>query len=137
MDSEKNKIMIADGDTYIHSLLEAVFPEREFEIISAKSGSEAAGLLKVKTPDAIILDARLPILDGIDLCGRLKRIKRFFNTVVVVLTPAEEPLLADAARIARADAVVSKPLNAQAFKTLVVDLMHRRLLSAPALEELV
>ncbi len=136
MNSEKNKILIADGDTYIHSLLDAVFPAREFEIISAKSGSEAAALLKVKTPDAIILDARLPILDGIDLCGRVKRIKRFFNTVVVVMTPAEEPMLADAARIARADAVVPKPLNAQAFKTMVVDLMHRRMVSAPV-EELV
>jgi DNA-binding response OmpR family regulator len=135
MNSEKPKIMIADADAYIQSLLEVVFPARDYAVTSITDGLEAAAHLKTNTPDVVIVDAELPTLDGIDLCGRIKRIKRLQHCVVVVLTPASDQRLADAARIARADAIVPKPLSAQAFKTMVTDLLRRRtLVSSEVLE---
>jgi DNA-binding response OmpR family regulator len=129
MKSEKTKILIADADAYIQSLLEVVFPARDYTVTQMTDGLEAAVHLKTDTPDVVIVDAELPTLDGIDLCGRIKRIKRLQECVVVVLTPAADQRLADSARIARADAVVTKPLSAQAFKTMVTDLLRRRTLA--------
>jgi DNA-binding response OmpR family regulator len=129
MKSEKPKILIADADTYIQSLLEVVFPARDYAVTAIIDGLDAAAHLKTDTPDVVIVDAELPTLDGIDLCGRIKRIKRLQDCIVVVLTPAADQRLADSARIARADAVVTKPLSAQAFKTMVTDLLRRRAVS--------
>jgi DNA-binding response OmpR family regulator len=128
MKSEKTKILIADADMYIQSLLEVVFPARDYSVTRLTDGLEAAAHLRTDTPDVVIVDAELPTLDGIDLCGRIKRIKRLQESVVVVLIPASDQRLADSARIARADAVVTKPLSAQAFKTMVTDLLRRRAL---------
>jgi len=126
MNSEKKIILIADADPYIQSLLEVVFPARDFEVTNISTGLEAGVYLKANTPDVAILDAELPTLDGIDLCGRIKRIRRLQDCVVIVLTATADQRLADSARIARADGVVVKPLAAQAFKTMVMDLLRRR-----------
>jgi DNA-binding response OmpR family regulator len=129
MKSEKPEILIADADTYIQSLLEVVFPPHDYAVTRIRGGLEAAAHLKINTPDVVIVDAELPALDGIDLCGRIKRIRRLQDCIVVILIPAADQRLADSARIARADAVVTKPLSAQAFKTMVSDLLRRRALS--------
>lgn len=126
MNSEKKNILIADADRYIQSLLEVVFPAREFNVTNISTGLEAGAYLKENTPDVVIVDADLPTLDGIDLCSRIKRIRRLQDCVVIVLTATSDQRLADSARIARADGVVVKPLAAQAFKTMVMDLLRRR-----------
>lgn len=126
MNSEKKTILIADADPYIQSLLEVVFPPRNFEVTNISTGLEAGLYLKENTPDVVIVDAELPSLDGIDLCSRIKRIRRLQDCIVIVLTATTDQRLMDAARIARADGVVVKPLAAQAFKTMVMDLLRRR-----------
>lgn len=128
MKSENTKILIADADRYIQNALKVVFPAQKFAVTHISTGLEASVYLKENTPDVVIVDADLPSLDGIDVCSRIKRIRRLQDCIVIVLISTSDQRVTDSARIARADGVVVKPLAAQAFKTMVMDLLRRRAL---------
>ena len=123
--SKTINILVADGDIYTRSLLEVAFPEGEFNYIAIETGPDAAQYLREHTPDVIVLDSALPEIDGLNLCGRLKRMARFATVPVIVLAPALDPRTKDAAKLARADAVIDKPLSVKHFVILVRNLLDK------------
>ena len=124
--SKPINILVADADVYTRSLLEVAFPEGEFNYVALETGPEAAQYLREHTPDVIVLDSALPDIDGLNLCGRLKRIGRFTTVPVIVLAPALDPRTKDAAKLARADAVIDKPISAKHFVILVRNLLDKK-----------
>lgn len=87
---EKNKknILIVDDDETILHLLKRFFTREGFQVFVAKDGLEAIGRLKVKTPDIVLTDLKMPSLPGIELIRFIR--KNTINTAIVVMTAYPE-----------------------------------------------
>ena len=65
------KILIIDDDTELLKMLRKYLELKKYEIITAENGLE--GLDKVKLqPDIILLDVNMPVIDGIEVCRRIR-----------------------------------------------------------------
>lgn len=71
MCNEKRKILIADDEQGILLLLKDYFEMQGYQTIEAVNGIEVLGKLSQR-PDLIILDVNMPLLDGFEVCERIR-----------------------------------------------------------------
>lgn len=69
---KKKKILVADDDPSILRLVEIMLTRHGLAVITAKDGEEAFEKAVLEKPDAILLDIKMPKLDGLQLCSKLK-----------------------------------------------------------------
>lgn len=65
------KILIADDEADIVSMLRSFFESKNYFVLSAKNGTEALKQVEQK-PDIILLDINMPELDGLKVCERIR-----------------------------------------------------------------
>ncbi len=119
-------ILVADDEPAVRTLLEMILGSDGHTVISVADGKEALTYLKDNTPDLIVLDINMPFMSGLDVCSRVKRIKRFQNTPVVILTAMNDQRTRDAATGVKVDLFVNKPLTGKNFRKTVQDLLEAR-----------
>jgi PAS domain S-box-containing protein len=69
---DKGEILLIDDSAASLSLLSSVLTEAGYRVREAPSGQLALWTLKVKVPELILLDIRMPDMDGFEVCRRLK-----------------------------------------------------------------
>ncbi len=109
--------LVVDDEPSIRQFLEVIL-SADFDVTTQPDGKAAAEYLKVHTPDLIILDVNMPFVNGLDLCGKLKRMLRFEHTPIMILTANQDDRTKDHAKISKADVFVGKPLNGKSFLEL-------------------
>jgi DNA-binding NtrC family response regulator len=67
-----NKILVVDDDPDFSFNLSAILKENNFEIITAANGSEALQKIQTAGPDLVLLDLRLPDMDGLKVLQKIK-----------------------------------------------------------------
>lgn len=90
-----------------------------FRVVTVDDGREALEWLSKNTPDLAILDVRMPHLDGIEICRRIKKVSRLHAVPVIILTGMRDDATTAASKAAGADAVVHKPLEGKEFRATV------------------
>ncbi|MCP4715776.1 MAG: response regulator, partial [Deltaproteobacteria bacterium] len=68
-----------------------ILREKGYKITFANSGGEALDMASSKPPDLILLDVRMPGMDGFEVCRRLKAKKTTRDIPIIFLTVATEP----------------------------------------------
>lgn len=95
--------------------LETVLAPAGFAVVRAYTGTQALDLAEVAAPDLIVIDSRLPDMDGVDVIQRLRDERRIGGHVPVVLTtsgPATRALLVSAFSLG-AWTVWEQPIDAE------------------------
>lgn len=80
------RILIADDDSAMRSLVAATLEGPDFEIVQAINGQEALKLAIAQPPDAIILDWQMPGMTGAQVLQELRQRTDTGNIPVVMLT---------------------------------------------------
>ena len=81
------KILIADDNRQIISILEEYAKKEGYEPIVATDGSEALELFKTRQPDIILLDVMMPKIDGFEVC---REIRKSSNVPIIMITARGE-----------------------------------------------
>ncbi|MDQ3139303.1 MAG: response regulator [Pseudomonadota bacterium] len=84
------RILVCDDDALLIDLLEYRLASRGYEIIIARDGSEALARLAEATPDAIILDAMMPVVDGYEVLRRIRETEALAAIPVIMLTARKQ-----------------------------------------------
>lgn len=101
------KVLIADDHPLFRVGLAHALRARGFDVVAeAEHGAHALELVRTHPPDIALLDVKMPVLDGIETCRRLRALPD--GPRVVMLTTFEEPAIVAAARDAGAVAYLSK-----------------------------
>ena len=102
------KILIADDEPEIRSLLRLYLENEKYEIIEAEDGQQALELLRSQQPALCILDIMMPKLDGYHV---LQELRKESNIPVLILSAKD----ADSEKILGlnlgADDYLAKPFN--------------------------
>ena len=104
-----DKILVADEEKEIRSLLDDFLKIEGYEVVLAADGEQALELAETEDPQAIILDIKMPGLDGIEVCKRLKEKEQTRFIPVIIITGFEDNKL-DALDMG-ADDFVNKPFD--------------------------
>lgn len=117
------RILIVDDIPDVLTSLSRVLQMRGFEVATACDGKEAVEINLSWKPDAVIMDVRMPRMNGIEACLEIQRAR---ETVLVVLMTgfaealdlANESIFAEAGRHGRV-AVMMKPLDLDCVMDLI------------------
>ncbi len=82
----KATILIVDDNPNNVQLLNAVMSMRGFDVMVAKNGLQALEVVKSKLPDLILLDIMMPVMDGFEVCRKLKESQDTKNIPIIFLT---------------------------------------------------
>ena len=86
MQDERPKVLLVDDDDVNLMLVSAALQQHGFDITEANNGDEALRLLGGWIPDLVVLDARMPGLDGFETCRRLKANPALAHLPVIFMT---------------------------------------------------
>ena len=86
-----NKILIVDDDKDFLEVLTTKFKSRGYEVYTALNGEEAISRAKEVMPDLILMDVKMPKMDGIAAMLKLKEDPATKNIKVILLTAFGDP----------------------------------------------
>jgi len=86
----KGELLIADDDLSTLDFLENLLSSEGYEVRSAQSGQTALMFAKEDPPELILLDVRLPDMDGFQVCRRLKEDPQTGSIPVIFLSGLDE-----------------------------------------------
>ena len=66
------KCLIADDSKVIRMILSKIMSNLKYDIIEAEDGEEVVELCETEEPDLIIMDTKLPILEGLDAMYKIR-----------------------------------------------------------------
>lgn len=90
IDRERPLILVADDNADIRDLLATRLSTRGFEVTTAADGQAALEVALAEHPDIALLDWVMPIIQGHELCVKLKTDPRTADIPVVMLTARGE-----------------------------------------------
>lgn len=124
-------ILVAEDNAAQSTLYELALTSDGHTVVVVPDGAEALRYLKENTPDLIILDVRMPKLSGIDVCGRIRRVKRLKDVPVIMLTSLEDAKTQKLAQLVEVNAFVNKPLVSGKLRRLVSELIDKKSADLP------
>ncbi|WP_040207686.1 response regulator transcription factor [Neobacillus jeddahensis] len=86
----KNKVLVVDDEQSIVTLLQYNLEQAGFEVITAMDGLQGKQLAEKESPDIIVLDLMLPILDGMEVCKQLRQ--KNIMIPILMLTAKDDQL---------------------------------------------
>jgi two-component system, OmpR family, phosphate regulon response regulator PhoB len=90
MTTMKPLVMVVEDEAAIATLLRYNLEREGYRVAEARDGEEALIVASERKPDLILLDWMLPLLSGIEVCRRLRRMNVTRTTPIIVLTARGE-----------------------------------------------
>ena len=103
------KLLIVDDEVEICDFLKSFFEERDYEVVTANSGEAALEIVKKIRPQVVLLDIKMPGMNGVRV---LEEIKQKFPRIKVIMVTAIETRdkIEECLRLG-ADNYITKPLS--------------------------
>jgi DNA-binding response OmpR family regulator len=121
------KVLVVDDELEIRDLLNEALKKEGYEVLLASAGEEALELAKSKTPHVILLDVRMPGIDGLEVCKRLKAEPKTQYIPIIMVTGYDENKVA--AIEVGADDFVNKPFDLVELAIRVKSILRTRYLT--------
>jgi DNA-binding response OmpR family regulator len=80
------KILVVDDEPAVRGFVRYSLSGANFEVIEATSGTEALGMITSSRPDLVLLDIRMPGMDGLDVLRHLRKSPATKSVPVMFLT---------------------------------------------------
>ena len=84
--NQKPKVLIVDDEPFNVDYLEQELEELGYDTISASNGQEALDKIQAESPDLVLLDIMMPVMDGFAVLARLKADPTLRNIPVIVIS---------------------------------------------------
>ena len=80
------RVLIAHGDVRLREALRSTLQETGVAVDEAGDGARALELIRAQQPTVLVVDAMLPMVQGLDICRRLRASSRYAELPIVVAT---------------------------------------------------
>lgn len=103
------KILSIEDSDFERKVIKEMMEEKEYELVQAKNGQEGLDKYEEEDPDLVLLDLRLPDIDGLDVFEELKEKHSNVNVIIVSIVREDETI--EEARDLGAKEYVEKPID--------------------------
>ncbi len=135
MMNKKWKILVVDDQVDNLKILELRIRALGYSVLLAQSGIEALEIANRETPDVVLLDIRMPDIDGFEVCRRLKQDEHLKDIPIIFLTAlSDEKALVQGLELGAQDYIV-KPFELQELKARINVALRLRDLQTKLMEE--
>jgi len=86
MENEKDKVLIVEDEKDTRFILEKLLTKNNYEVKTSINGVDALEALKEFSPKVILADWTMPVMDGIELCNRIKQNNNYKTIYYIILT---------------------------------------------------
>jgi putative two-component system response regulator len=105
------KVLVVDDNAANRELAQAILEDEGHVVVLAASGHAGIAAFTREQPDCVLLDVRMPEIDGFAVCERIRALPRGADTPVIFLTASREVATFDRATLAGADDFLTKPFD--------------------------
>ena len=118
------RILAVDDDPSIREMVRDYLVDNDFQVETAASGAEMNQILETKGADLILLDVKLPDMDGLDALPKCRELAP--ETPIIVMTAHGTRQIAMEAITRGAYDFFTKPLKMAEFQVVVARALDRR-----------
>lgn len=123
--TDRPKLLVVEDDRETAEMLEIYFSEQGYEVFRAAWGEDALRLTREKLPDLIMLDIRLPDIDGYEVCRKLRAQRRTGQVPIIFLTERRERIDRLSGLELGAVDYITKPFDIQELRLRVRNALRR------------
>lgn len=114
-------VLIAEDDEDSRELLKFMLEMWNYRVIEAIDGTEALILAEISRPDLILMDVKLPILDGLEATRKIRESAEICRTPIIFMSGCAEPKYRIAAGEVGANAYLVKPLDFDNLQSVITE----------------
>ncbi|MFP2933453.1 response regulator, partial [Pyxidicoccus sp. 3LG] len=106
-------VLVADDEPAVLEVLSQVVEDLGHDVLKARDGEEALGLVRARRPHLVVTDHMMPRLSGVELCRRMKQDPQLSDVPIILLSavlPQGAP---------EANAFLHKPFEITDFESLI------------------
>ena len=118
------KILVIDDDPKISWIItDALNVDNQYKVISAENGKEGLDLIHQETPDIILLDIVMPVMDGLTLLKKVKSLN-ISSEIVMISGKNDRKTVVEAIRMGATD-FISKPVGLEDLSILLAKMLRK------------
>ncbi|MBD3380464.1 MAG: response regulator [Candidatus Omnitrophica bacterium] len=112
------KILVVDDEIDICDFVKNFFKDRNFEVFVAHDGREALNLVESRRPDIVLLDVKMPVMDGMQALREIKKVNR--KSRIIMITAVNDTDRIEEARRLGVYEYITKPLLLEQLERTVL-----------------
>jgi CheY-like chemotaxis protein len=117
-------ILVVDDSAVFRGLEQSLLQEAGYTLLQAGDGAKAVSLAAEQSPDLIVLDLQMPVLDGVQTLKILKKSAKTRHIPVIIVSAEGATKAAEALLAQGAHAVLTKPLKSEALVNAARAALH-------------
>jgi len=121
----KSKILVVEDDLDVAEMLNAYFRVQGYEVFTVNWGEDGVRACKTISPDLVVLDIRLPDIDGYEVAKRLRVDRRTQDVPIIFLTEKRDRADRLHGLEIGADDYITKPFDVQELRLRVRNALRR------------
>lgn len=119
LSNPKFKILIVEDSAVQAEMLKRLLLKEGYDVISARDGKEGLDAVGKHRPDLILSDINMPVMDGYEMCSRIKQDEALRDIPLILLTQLYEPDEVLRGLEAGGDAYITKPYKDEYLLSMV------------------
>lgn len=121
----KSKVLIIEDDRSLAKVLEYNFVQNGFDVVLCSDGQDGLNQARNKHPAIVLLDLMIPVVDGLEVCRRLRSSPETREVPIIMLTAKGEETDQVVGYNLGADDYVTKPFSIKVLIERVKSLLRR------------
>lgn len=121
----KSKILVVEDDLDVAEMLNAYFRVQGYEVFTVNWGEDGVRACQTVNPDLVVLDIRLPDIDGYEVARRLRTDRRTQDIPIIFLTEKRDRADRLHGLELGADDYITKPFDVQELRLRVRNALRR------------
>ncbi len=119
-----SQVLVVEDNLMIRELLGTMLERMKLRVLSESDGKAGLRTAKSEVPDLILIDMRLPSLDGLDAVREMRRCPELSTIPIVALTGYSAVLREEEALEAGCNAFFPKPFDLAELSRKIDELLH-------------
>ena len=104
-------IMVVDDDDDIRQMMRVLLEDDGYSVLEAENGQQAIEIAQSASPDLILMDLSMPVLDGLTASRRMREIDRVSEVPIIAITAHDSPEHRTNASAAGINEYLTKPID--------------------------